>query len=141
MRIAVYNRFWATAGGGEKFAGGIAEALAAAGHDVTVLGHGEVDLDGLGARLSLDLGRVRFRAVAPSPTAVEEASAGYDVFVNASYGSLLRNRSPHGIYVVHFPTIGAPPPTGWRRFALRAVGRLAKLTGATLEPARWGSGV
>ncbi|MEZ5235331.1 MAG: hypothetical protein R2749_21890, partial [Acidimicrobiales bacterium] len=143
MRIAVYNRFWATAGGGEKFAGGIAEALSdpAAGHEVVALGHGSVDLATLGARLSLDLSRVRFEAVDPSPSAVEEASARFDVFVNASYGSLLHNRSPHGIYVVHFPTLGAPPPTGWRRFALRVVGRLAKLTGAELEPARWVRGV
>ena len=78
---------------------------------MVALGHGEVDLAALGVRLSLDLSRVRFEAVDLSPTAVEEASGRFDVFINASYGSLLSNRAPHGIYVVHFPTLGAPPPT------------------------------
>ncbi len=139
LRVGVYNRFWATAGGGEKFAGGIAQALATE-HEVTLVGHGSLDLADLGARLSLELGDVGWLAVEQSPTAVEAASAGFDLFVNVSYGSVLRNRAPAGIYVAHFPTIGAPNPTGWKRFALRVAGRLAKLRGTDLEPARWLSG-
>ena len=36
MKVAVYDRFWPTAGGGEKFAAGIAAALAG-DHDVHLL--------------------------------------------------------------------------------------------------------
>lgn len=142
LRIGVYNRFWPTAGGGEKFAGGIAEALAVR-HDVDVIGHDDTDpakLAELATRLGLDLTGVGWRAVDPSPSAVEAASADYDLFVNASYGSVLRNRARHGLYVTHFPTIGAPPPTGWRRFARRVAGRLARWTGADPEGARWAGG-
>ena len=140
LRVGVYNRFWATAGGGEKFAGGIAQALASR-HEVTLIGHGHVDLVELADRLQLDLAGIGWRAVEVSPTAVEAASADFELFINVSYGSVLANRAAHGLYVVHFPTIGAPAPRGWRRFALRATGRLARLTGTDLEPARWAGGV
>ena len=56
-------------------------------------------------RLQLDLSNVRWREVDPSPSAVEAASGDYDLFINASYGSVLRNRAPKGIYVVHFPIV------------------------------------
>lgn len=139
LRVGVYNRFWPTAGGGEKFAGGLAQAIATR-HDVTLIGHDAVDLDELAERLQLDLGGVGWRSVDLSPRAVEEASADVDLFVNVSYGSVLANRARRGLYVVHFPTIGAPPPTGWRRFLLRAAGRLARITGASLDGARWVAG-
>ena len=138
-RVGVYNRFWPTAGGGEKFAGGLAQAIATR-HDVTLIGHDAVDLDQLAERLQLDLGGVGWRSVDLSPSAVEAASADYELFVNVSYGSVLANRANHGLYVVHFPTIGAPPPAGWRRFVLRAVGRLARITGSSLDGARWVGG-
>ena len=143
LRVGVYNRFWRTAGGGEKFAGGIAQALAGR-HEVELMGHDDVDasrLSALADRLQLDLSGVGWRTVGRSPTEIEAASAGYELFINVSYGSVLRNRAPHGLYVVHFPTIGAPPPSGWRRFLLRSVGRSAKITGASLDVGRWTGGV
>jgi hypothetical protein len=38
VKVAVYNRHWSTGGGGEKFAAGIAAALAAE-HDVVLIAH------------------------------------------------------------------------------------------------------
>ena len=109
MRIGVYDRFWPTGGGGEKFAGGIAQVLAGR-HDVELVGHDPVDLAELGDRLQLDLAKVALRLVDRSPTAVEAASASYDLFVNASYGSVDRNAADRGLYVVHFPVM---PPFRW----------------------------
>ena len=145
LRIAIYDRFWDTAGGGEKFAGGIAQALAA-DHDVTLIGHrlettDATTMNELAERLQLDLRGVAWREVDVSPTAVEAASEDYELFINASYGSVLHNRAKHGLYVVHFPIVGAAPPTGWRRWALRIAGRLAKMTGAKLSRADWMGGV
>ena len=62
MKVAVYDRYWSTAGGGEKYAGGVAEVLSR-GHDVTLIAHDEVDTDWLGERLGLDLGRTTVTVV------------------------------------------------------------------------------
>lgn len=102
-RIGVYNRWWATAGGGEKYAGGIAQALATS-HDVTLLGHEPIDREALGARLAVDLSDTDFRIVGESSSDVSVASKDHDVFINVSYASDVVNRAPVGLYVTHFPT-------------------------------------
>jgi glycosyltransferase involved in cell wall biosynthesis len=124
MRIGVYNQFWPTAGGGEKFAGGIAQVLAA-DHRVELVGHEPVDLDALGERLQLDLSRTSLRIVAHSPTGVEGASSAYDLFVNASYGSVDRSAARRGLYIVHFPVMPPFRPGRARRALISATARAA----------------
>jgi glycosyltransferase involved in cell wall biosynthesis len=102
VKIAVYDRFWPTAGGGEKFAAGIAAVLAD-DHDVDLLGHDDVDLADLGERLQLDLDAVDLRRVPLEPGEVEAASEDYDLLINASFTSIDRSAAGAGIYVVHFP--------------------------------------
>jgi glycosyltransferase involved in cell wall biosynthesis len=102
MKVAVYDRFWPTGGGGEKFAAGIAAALAGE-HDVALIAHGAVDTAGLGERLQLDLRGLRVDVQPEDAGAVSRASATYDLFVNASYRSGDPSRARHGLYVVHFP--------------------------------------
>lgn len=109
MKVAVYDRHWPTAGGGEKFAAGIAVALAG-DHDVTLLSHEPLDLAAIGERLLLDLGGVEVQQVeADRAGAVAEASAAFDLFVNASFLSRDSNRARRGVYVVHFPGFRQPP--------------------------------
>ena len=140
MRVGVYNRFWSTAGGGERFSGGIAEVLAE-DHSVTLLGHEPIDLAFLGERLQLDLSRVAVRVVGPSPDEVSAASAAFDLFVNASYASDDRCLAPHGMYVVHFPAL-PPHRCGLkRRLAISAAARAARLLRAEVDPAQWRGGV
>ena len=127
MKIAVYDRYWPTAGGGEKFAAGIAAALAG-DHDVTVLAHDPLDLDWLGERLQLDLSALTVEQVeADRAGAVAAASASYDLFVNASFLSRDANRARRGVYVVHFPGFR---PSGRHR-ALGRVGRAARALGVS----------
>ena len=102
VKVAVYNRHWSTGGGGEKFAAGIAAALAAE-HDVMLIAHEAVDTGWLGERLQLDLAGVGVDVVAEDAGAVSHAPAGYDLLVNASYRSGDPNRARSGLYVVHFP--------------------------------------
>lgn len=102
MRIAVYDRFWSTAGGGEKFAAGIAEVLSGV-HDVSLLAHEPVDLDELGEKLQLDLSRLAVEQVPDEPGGVEAASEHHDLLINASFTSIDANAARWGIYVVHFP--------------------------------------
>lgn len=102
MKVAVYDRFWSTAGGGEKVAGGIAQVLAE-DHQVTLVGHEEIDLDHLGERLQIDLRGVDVAVVELTPTCVEEAVDGFDLLVNASYTSSAVCTARRGLYYVHFP--------------------------------------
>ena len=125
MRIGIYDRFWSTAGGGERVAAGMAEALAG-DHDVELIGYEPVDLADLSGRLNVDLSGVGVRVVPEEPRSVEWASGDYDVFVNATYTSATRNRADRGIYYVHFPSpLGGPPR--WLEAVLRGVGPLVRL--------------
>lgn len=104
MRVAVFNRYWTTAGGAERYAGAIAQALAAE-HDVDLLTPEPVEWAQLEERLGLDLSATR-------PVFVEDAgygtlaaaSAGYDLLVNCSYMSTGQSGARHAIYVVLFPS-------------------------------------
>jgi glycosyltransferase involved in cell wall biosynthesis len=134
VRVAVYDRYWPTGGGGEKFAAGIAAALAGE-HRVDLLAHAPVDRAWLGERLGLDLGAVDVRLVPEAAGGVTEASADYDLLVNASYQSGDPSRAGHGLYVVHFP---GPLPS----VPARARTRLARLGAGALGGATvtWGAG-
>jgi glycosyltransferase involved in cell wall biosynthesis len=110
VKIAVYDRYWSTAGGGEKYAGGVASVLAE-DHDVTLLSHEPIDLDWLGERLALDLSQVTVEEIGDAGR-VEDASEAYDLLINLSYHSSDRCGARRGIYVVHFPhsqALGLPP--------------------------------
>jgi glycosyltransferase involved in cell wall biosynthesis len=102
MRTAVYNRYWSTGGGAEKYGGVIAQILSGDG-PLDLLTHEPVDVDWLADRLHLDLAKVDVRIVDDEPGAVTAASRDYDLFVNVSYLSSDRAGTPHSLYVVHFP--------------------------------------
>lgn len=103
MRAAVYNRYWATGGGAEKYGGAIAQILAAEG-PLDLLSHDPVDVDWLAERLRLDLSGAQVRLLDDATGQVRSASADYDLFVNVSYMSTDRSATPGSLYVVHFPT-------------------------------------
>ena len=128
MKVAVYDRWWSTAGGGEKFAGGLAEVLSV-DHDVDLIVHEPVDLGFLGERLQLDLSRCGTREVPLGDPDVSDASADYDLFLNASFHSAAVNRATHGIYVVHFPVPPVDEPPGWKREAKKLLRPLVAAPG------------
>jgi glycosyltransferase involved in cell wall biosynthesis len=101
VRIAVYDQYWSTLGGGEQFAGGIAAALADH-HDVTLIGPEPVDTVRFAERLGIDLAGLPLRRI-DQESDVSVLSVDYDVLVNCTYQSTAVNRARHGIYVVHFP--------------------------------------
>ena len=100
-RVAVYDLYWSTLGGGEQVDGSIAQVLAA-DHDVTLLGPHPADVDATFRRLGVDLSACGHRRVVDDLEA-SEASADFDVFVNGTYLSKAINRAPLGYYYVHFP--------------------------------------
>ncbi|MEY2420432.1 MAG: hypothetical protein QOI95_499 [Acidimicrobiaceae bacterium] len=134
MKIGVYNRHWTTLGGGEKYGGGIAEALQD-DFEVDMLAHEAFDTNELGERLALDLHRTTLRVIGDEPRSVTSASADYDLFINTSYLSSDPCAAPLGIYVVHFPSPLEPDPPPWKRL-------LGVVTG-TRRPSsaiEWGTG-
>ncbi|MFW6012123.1 MAG: glycosyltransferase [bacterium] len=103
MKIAIYNRYWSTRGGGERYAGAVAEILSR-DHRVDLLGPEPVGLQALAGHLGLDLSRVRFRPVPPvSERKLAPISAEYDLFVNCTYLSRLPSRAGKSVYLVLFP--------------------------------------
>ena len=100
-RIAIYNLYWHTYGGGEQVSGAFAEHLARA-NEVTLLGPVEPDMAASSMRLGVDLSRCRFLEVGDDEEA-SAASGGFDVFVNGTYRSKAVNRARRGVYYVHFP--------------------------------------
>ncbi|HSJ19505.1 MAG TPA: glycosyltransferase [Nocardioidaceae bacterium] len=136
MRTAVYNRYWATGGGAEKYGAAIAQILSAEGR-LDLVSHDPVDVDWLSDRLRLDLSAVDLRLLDDATGEVTKASADYDLFVNVSYMSADRVTSPGSLYVVHFPT----RLDGHLSRAQRAVARGLTALGTAESPTmEWGSG-
>ena len=100
-RIAVYDRYWSTYGGGEQFAGGIASVLSER-FDVDLLGPQPVDVERQKERLGLDLSRCGMRLI-DTERDVTAASADYDLLINTTFLSNAACHARRGLYVVHFP--------------------------------------
>src|SRR5262249_2316968 len=126
-RAAVYNRFWHSMGGGERHSGMIAQVLSADGVEGDLLGHSQVDRDGLAARLGLDLAKCTLRLVPDRGDAeIARLSAEYDLFVNSTYMSRLEPRSAHAAYLCFFPTPFDHDLPRWRKLVIRTAGRYLK---------------
>lgn len=120
MRIGIYNRYWATRGGGERYAGVMAEVLAR-DHRVELLGVDEIDLSALGDHLGLDLSRTSFRLLPPvSERRLAPISANYDLFVNCTYLSRLPSQARRSVYLVLFPQ------RAWRSRTVRLARRMVR---------------
>ncbi len=104
MRIAIYDRWLHTLGGGERELGAFAEAVQH-DHDVHIITHQPADLALLAERLNLDVAPDALRVVPFDPRyeAVAAASADYDLLVNMSHGDLFVPRSRHSLLRVFFP--------------------------------------
>jgi hypothetical protein len=100
-RVAIYNLYWGTLGGGEVVSGAFARALTS-NFDVTLLGPEPPDVEMFMQRLGIDLSRCEWKKV-DSDHEASQISRGFDIFVNCTYLSSAVNMSPVGLYYVHFP--------------------------------------
>jgi glycosyltransferase involved in cell wall biosynthesis len=138
-RVAVYNRFWRSYGGGERHAGMVAQVLSEAGAEVDLIGHDDVDRDALADHLGLDLSRCRMLMVDDSgPSTLSEFTGDYDLLVNGSYMSNVPSKAHRSLYVCYFPT----PPDHTFSAMRRRVAKLLRPI-AVSSPADqwvWGTG-
>ncbi len=130
-RVAVYDAFWSTAGGGETYAAGVADVLSRS-RDVTLVAHQPLDTGWLGERLGLDLSRTSVVVVDPCDP-LERVSRGFDLLVNLSYRDHGRNGARHGVYVVHFPDRPGAERARWQAFVQDHLGPLVGRRGGPVD--------
>lgn len=136
MRIGVYNRYWRTGGGGEKYAASLAQALVA-DHDVDLLAYEPIDPAMLEERLDVELTDVRTRVIQQDGFgALASASADYDLLINSSWMSSESSGAPRALYVAFFPGVYEHGLTPKQRVAKRTVGRFIRAPAAV----EWGDG-
>lgn len=124
-RVAIYNLYWTTFGGGEQVSGAFAEHLARS-FDVTLLGPESMEGVDTVARLGVDVSRCGFRQVLNDDDA-SAASGDFDVFVNCTYKSHAVSHAARSFYYVHFPE-----PLATRRDRFRR--SVSKAATTVLEP-------
>ena len=104
MKVGIYNQFLLTMGGGERHMGMAAEVLARAGHDVEIVTHVPASIDALAARFDLDLPGVRLRTTPLLPfDQLGDLTSEYDLWVNASFMSMVPSRARRSLLLVLFP--------------------------------------
>ena len=137
MKIAVYNRYWRSVGGGERYCGYAAQCLAEE-HEVDLLVHDPLDRSVLQERLDVDLARVGMRTI-PDEDDVCFAyeTSQYDLLINASYGSDAMCRARYGLYVCYFPVPHGPIKSGAAALAERLLKSRAEYPHVHIE---WGDG-
>ena len=122
VKVALYNRYWSTLGGGEQLAAGIANALRDE-HEVELLVHASFDNGVASERLGVPLDFAQ-RVIDEGTRPFLGASADYDLLVNTSFASTYPSRARRSLYYVHFPMPHPPidDPRGTRAAAARAIG-------------------
>ncbi|MDY0027599.1 MAG: glycosyltransferase [Candidatus Humimicrobiaceae bacterium] len=105
-KIAIYDRYLSTAGGGERYSCKVAEILSKEeDFEVDIITDIFVDIDEVSRKLNLDLHRVNLK-IFPfiSEDYAIKITKKYDLFINATYLSSLPSYSPKSIYLCYFPT-------------------------------------
>ena len=123
MKVGIYNQFLQTMGGGERHMGMAAEVLAGAGHEVEIITHVPVAVETLAARFDLHLPGVRVITTPLLPfDQLGDLSAAYDLWINASFMSVVPSRAPRSLLLVLFPFPLDETPFG--RFKRRVAGHI-----------------
>jgi glycosyltransferase involved in cell wall biosynthesis len=103
MKIGIYNRYWNTCGGGEKYIGSIAEALSQ-DHDVELISIEIVNWDQIQSRLCLNLSRCStIQWPDESCHILAPLSSKYDLFINSTYCSSMLPYSAKSVFICFFP--------------------------------------
>jgi glycosyltransferase involved in cell wall biosynthesis len=106
-RVAIYNAYLPTLGGGELCTLALARILADRGHEVDLLTLPGVELAAAYARFGLGPPDERVRLIDLDPGChhdeAGERSAGYELFFNLTHYSTVRNQAPRGVLWPWFP--------------------------------------
>jgi glycosyltransferase involved in cell wall biosynthesis len=106
IKIAIYDRYLSTAGGGERYSCKMAEILSyVPGYSVDLVTDIYTDKAGISRGLNLDLSKVELK-VFPyiSDDYIRGFTQKYHLFINATYLSALPAYGRRNIYLCYFPT-------------------------------------
>lgn len=132
MRIAIFNDYWNTMGGGEQSALQIAVALQES-HEVWLLTTSPLSIDDMEKHCQSSLHKVNVLQVGKDSYSVEIASAEFDIFINHSHQSTVRNFARHGIYQVMFPQKLDHVKNGRENYVAKRNGLIDRIYGFHLE--------
>ncbi len=102
MKIALYNRYFATMGGGERRTAALAAHLSAK-HDVLLFLTEPLDRERVVDLFGFSLSGVEVVVLGRCDHFQTIANASPDLFINNSHGSTLACPAPRGIYMCMFP--------------------------------------
>lgn len=104
-KVAIYDKWLSTLGGGEKVATVMAETLAKNGYDVDLISSFDVDKAQIEDKMGVDLKKVK---IIPwyerSYSKLLPKTKKYDLFINVTYLDHLPSGAKKSIFYVHFPT-------------------------------------
>jgi len=112
MRIAIYNLYFQTIGGGERRSAALAEHLSRA-HEVTIFAQEPLEIDTIKNLFGIDLSEVKVIPLAGKDHAAEIQATKPDLFINNSHDSRLVCPAPLGIYMCMFPESEAALPASY----------------------------
>jgi hypothetical protein len=104
MRVILWNAHWNTLGGGEVYAGYLADYLARLGYEVELVGLDESPFEGLKTRLGMNLNGIRYTRI-PNEMYLLALLRQDDLFINGSFGSTFTSPVKNSIYICHFPVV------------------------------------
>ena len=104
MHVVIWNAHWETLGGGEFYAGFLADVLIKDKYSVTLVGTCNNPIQKLRDRLGLSLNDVMYERI-PGERFLEGVVNEKDIFINGSFGSEVKSPSDKSVYICHFPTI------------------------------------
>ena len=106
MRVAIYDAWLDTLGGGEKHILALAAVLARK-HEVDFYSHSRIESEIIGRAVSSPLDNITFCYMPLlADHQLYSQFVKYDLFINATHDSVLPNPSPKGLRFLFFP----PPP-------------------------------
>lgn len=101
-RVLIWNAHWRTAGGGERYALMLGEALTRNGMHVTFAAFKQQDIDY--SRGFLNIRNFEYESIEINHEHdLISLCSDYDLFINGSYGSSLVAPISNSIYICHFP--------------------------------------
>jgi glycosyltransferase involved in cell wall biosynthesis len=102
MKIGIYNHWLSTLGGGEKVTAAMAEALSRY-YQVDLITPEPISMSALEERINVSLEKVTLRVTNQENQGAWDFTQHYDLFINATHGSILPTQCRRNLLYVYFP--------------------------------------
>jgi glycosyltransferase involved in cell wall biosynthesis len=104
MKVAIYDKWLNSLGGGEKVATVMAEVLVKRGHEVHLISNFEVEKHQLEEKMGVNLSKIKLIVWYERSYAKLTLKSKYDLFINVSFLDHLPSKARNSVFYIHFPT-------------------------------------